>query len=351
MSSRASQGKWIWYDKAALVTLLIAGALIASLALPIDTEKWRDPSRQIIMARSMARVAVGQALRYQQVLGRNPGSLARMNADLPDVQVPATDPWGRPWVLSPAFGDPRMPPSSADLWVCSRGPSGTGPCPPPDIAAYQGPLEGSVGYSRQSGSWQGQGEEPWLLPLLARLLDWRLPIAVVLLLGSLIAYAFRFTLRARSRGKIPPVMQWMLALAVLAILAAIAIPNLMVPQCIPPERRAMSDAKTAVTQAIAYAKDKGVYPTSLKVLREADYLNMRDDDGWGNPYVLAPLLLKGGPPKAGDDVYVFSRGRSGFGWYFDPQDLKTGECCPIGYSSVYGAFFPEGDPGERWACR
>ncbi len=352
MTTQAQARKWTRYDKAMLVALLIGGALIASMALPIETETWRGPRREVLTAHYNAMVVVLKALHYQQIFGRNPGSLARLNADLPDVQVPATDPWGRPWILSPAFEDPRMPPSSGDLWACSRGRSGTGPCPPSDIPAYQGPLEGSVGYSQQFGSWLGQ-PALWQTRL-ARLLDWRLPIAVALLLGSLIVNVgcqVGRALRARSRRTTPTLLKWVLGLAVVAILAAIAIPNLMSSQCIPPERRAASDTKWAVTQAIVYAQEKGVYPTSLKVLRDSGYANVLDNDAWNNPYVLTPVLLKGGPPKAGDDVYVFSRGRSGLGRYFDPQDLQTGEFRAIGYSSVYGNFTTVQGPGERRACR
>jgi len=291
----------MWYDKAAFVALLTAGALIASMALPIDTETWRGPSRQVLVARYTARIVVGQALRYQQIFGRNPGGLARMNADLPDVQVPEADPWGRPWVLSPAFEDPQTSPWSGDLWVCSRGPSGTGPCPPPHISAYQGPLEGSVGYSKQFGSWQGQ--EAWWQPMLAGLLDWRLPLAVALLLGSLVMYAVGSWLRARSRGMTFSVLQWVLAFGVVVILAAIAMPNLLPSHltCGNPRRYA-ADAKAAVTQAIVYAHDRGVYPTSMSVLRSAGYANVPDTDPWGKPYVLDPVLTSGAKPRDNDDV-------------------------------------------------
>ena len=42
--------------------------------------------------------------------------------------------------------------------------------------------------------------------------------------------------------------------------------------------RAATDAKTAVTQAIVYAGDKGVYPRSMRGLRDPGYANIRDKD-------------------------------------------------------------------------
>ena len=101
-------------------------------------------------------------------------------------------------------------------------------------------------------------------------------------------------------------------------------------------RRAKSDTKTAVTQAIVYANDKHVYPTSLKVLRDAGYANVPDIDHWGNPYVLAPVLTSGAKPRDGDDVYIYSKGPKGTGTYPRPFTLNTREDGSVGYSSLYG---------------
>jgi type II secretory pathway pseudopilin PulG len=138
---------------------------------------------------------------------------------------------------------------------------------------------------------------------------------------------------------------------VLAVLESIVIPNLL-----PAGRRSMhslaaSDAKTAVTQAIVFANDKGVYPTSLKVLHEAGYYSSffysnwsspdPDNDPWGNPYVLSPLLTQGAKPKPDDHVWVCSKGpgRTGLcGWpplEGPPPETEGGS---VGYSSIYGSW-------------
>ncbi len=89
-----------------------------------------------------------------------------------------------------------------------------------------------------------------------------------------------------------------------------------------------------------YAKDKGVYPTSITVLREEGYWNRQDrdpdKDPWGNNYVLSPVLTRGGIPREGDNVYVFSTGPKGTGVYPEPFTSDTGEDGSIGYSSVDG---------------
>lgn len=100
-----------------------------------------------------------------------------------------------------------------------------------------------------------------------------------------------------------------------------------------PYSRAASDTKTAVTQAIVYANDKGVYPTSLKILRESGYANVLDTDPWGHPYILSPQLRQGAKLNQADDLYIRSRGPRGIGQsrqnVFSPGKNGAG-----GYSSL-----------------
>ncbi len=97
-----------------------------------------------------------------------------------------------------------------------------------------------------------------------------------------------------------------------------------------------------MTQAMVYASDHGVYPTSITVLREGEikYTVIPDKDPWGNDYVLSPVLTEGRKPQEGDNVYVFSRGSKGTGVYPRPFTSDTGEDGSIGYSSVDGRFGP-----------
>jgi hypothetical protein len=109
--------------------------------------------------------------------------------------------------------------------------------------------------------------------------------------------------------------------------------------------RAASDCRTAVTNGIILSQDQAAYPTSLATLRHARYANVPGRDPWGREYVLAPVLVRGGPPQAGDDVYVYSTGPCGTGPYpFPPRAggaaaaSNTAKCGAVGYSSLYGGF-------------
>jgi hypothetical protein len=109
--------------------------------------------------------------------------------------------------------------------------------------------------------------------------------------------------------------------------------------------RAASDCRTAVTNGIILSQDQAAYPTSLATLRHARYANVPGRDPWGREYVLAPVLVRGGPPQAGDDVYVCSTGPCGTGPYpFPPRAggaaaaSNTAKCGAVGYSSLYGGF-------------
>jgi hypothetical protein len=110
------------------------------------------------------------------------------------------------------------------------------------------------------------------------------------------------------------------------------------PPLVMPIRRTMSDAKTAVTQAIVYANDKNLWPTSLKVLRNSGYANILDKDPWGRDWVLSPVLTQGSKPSNDDDVYIYSRGPEGTGTYPRPFTDRASARGSIGYSSIYGSW-------------
>jgi len=169
-----------------------------------------------------------------------------------------------------------------------------------------------------------------------------LTIMVILLFPCYVAfylcyrlYRFgRFLLR-RPPKALPVMLNSLLIVAIIGTLAAIAIPGLRTTGR-SRSSLAASDTKLAVTQAIVYANDKGVYPTSLKVMRDSGHANLPDQDPWGIPYRLSLVLTRGKRPKEGDDVYVYSRGPEGIGTYRRPFTDRASAKGSIGYSSIYG---------------
>lgn len=332
--SRAPEGKRSLkgYVLAGLFLVVICGGLVA-VFLASDPSVALEAHR-IGAAHRESRWAIEEALRYQRKYGRNPGGIARLIADLPQAEILETDPWGRPWVVSPAFQDMRTPSANGDLWICSRGPSGTGPC--------AGPGDGSIGYSRHHGGWKGweAAWRTWLYEVPAPLLfvwPWVLPLGYVMWclgIGRLFS---------SPPPKVSRRMLTVLCLAgivgTLSAMAGFVYRDMSSGCCrMPPGMRAAWDTKTAVLQAIVYANDKGAYPTSLKVLRESGYANIPDRDPWANPYMLSPVFTQGSAPREDDDLYVYSKGRAGTGMYPSPFAASTGEVGSIGYSSLYGSW-------------
>jgi prepilin-type N-terminal cleavage/methylation domain-containing protein len=135
-------------------------------------------------------------------------------------------------------------------------------------------------------------------------------------------------------------IELLIGVAIIGILAAIAIPNMLNSQRRSRYARAASDARTAVTQSLTYATDKGTYPVSLETLRGSGYASVPDADPWGNAFVLAPIISGGSRPASGDDVYIYSKGAGTSGTY-TPGLSSTGTGGSVGYSSVYGAFTGE----------
>ena len=133
-------------------------------------------------------------------------------------------------------------------------------------------------------------------------------------------------------------IELLIVVAIIGILAAIAIPNLMTAQRRSRYSKAASDTKTATSQTVIYSSDTGRYPTSMAALRVGGYANVSDNDPWTEPYVLAVLLTSGGIPAISDDVYIYSKGGSRAGVYPVPFTIDTGANGSVGFSSVYGSW-------------
>lgn len=133
-------------------------------------------------------------------------------------------------------------------------------------------------------------------------------------------------------------IELLIVVAIIGILAMMAIPNLLSAQRKTRYARAAADTKIATTQAIVYANDRNVFPTSINALRDAGLTNVSDADPWGNGYVLCPSLTAGLAPGYADDVYIYSKDASTTGTYPVPFVTNTGVGGSVGYSSVYGSW-------------
>ena len=145
------------------------------------------------------------------------------------------------------------------------------------------------------------------------------------------------------RGKGFTLIELLIVVAILAILAAISIPNLLSAQRRSRYSRAASDTKTATSQSIVYQNDRNRYPGTIAALRVDGYANVTDNDPWKNPYVTSNLFMDSSPtPTAGDEIHVCSQGVTGAAGDCTPADLAATPPSilngGVGYSATYGAW-------------